>query len=79
MAVIIYGTKKKIKVDKPLGVQTCPNCGHPVEMSMAHEKGYFHIYYIPLVPFVGWRVKLCPNCGIVQKYDRKEFKAILKQ
>lgn len=79
MGVIIYGTKKNIKSDKNLGVQVCKNCGHRVEMALAHETGYFHIYYIPLVPIGGWKVKLCPVCGISEKLDGATFKALKKQ
>lgn len=79
MAVIVYGTKRKLKPNKSLGVQQCPNCGHQTEMMLAHEAGYFHICYIPLVPLSGWKVKVCPNCGIIEKYSKKEFKELVKQ
>lgn len=78
MAVIYYGTKKKIHIDKALGVQTCPNCGHQVEMSLAHESGYFHIYWIPLFPLGGWKIKACPVCGVAQKLTSEEFKTLKK-
>ena len=75
MAVVYYGTRRKVKVDRSLGVQ---NCGHEVEMSLAHESAYFHIYWIPLVPLSGWKFKACPNCGISQKVTPEEFKALKK-
>lgn len=78
MAVIYYGTKKKLHIDKALGVQTCPNCGHQVEMSLAHESGYFHIYWIPLFPLGGWKIKACPVCGVSQKLTSEEFKTLKK-
>lgn len=78
MAIIYYGTKKKVKIDKSLGAQICPNCGHHVEMSLAHESGYFHIYWIPLVPLGGWKFKACPNCGISQKLTSEEFRTLKK-
>lgn len=78
MAVIYYGTKKKLHIDKVLGVQTCPNCGHQVEMSLAHESGYFHIYWIPLFPLGGWKIKACPVCGVSQKLTAEEFKTLKK-
>lgn len=78
MAVVYYGTKKKLHIDKALGVQTCPNCGHQVEMSLAHESGYFHIYWIPLFPLGGWKIKACPVCGVSQKLTAEEFKTLKK-
>lgn len=76
MAIVYYGTKKKVKIDKSLGTQTCPNCGHQVEMALAHEAGYFHIYCIPLFPLSGWKIKACPVCGIAEKLTKEEFKAL---
>lgn len=78
MAVIFYGTKKKIKTDKSLGVQTCPNCGHEVELSLAHESGYYHIYWLPLFPIIGWKFKACPKCGMAKKLTSQEFKELKK-
>lgn len=79
MGVIVYGKKRKLKIDKNLGVQTCPNCGHQVELALAHEHGYIHIYYIPLIPFGGWKIKMCPVCGVAEKLDGATFKALKKQ
>lgn len=78
MAYVIYGTRRKIKIDKSLGVQICPNCGHNVEMSLAHESGYHHVYYIPVFPYIGWKIKACPNCGIAEKLTKEEFNTIKK-
>lgn len=78
MAVIYYGTKRKVKIDKSLGIQECPNCGRQIEMSLAHEKGYVHIYWIPIFPLGGWKFKACPNCGVSQKLTSAEFKALKK-
>lgn len=78
MSIIIYGKKRKLKIDKSLGIQTCPNCGRNIEMSLAHEKGYYHIYWIPVFPFRGWKFKACPNCGVSQKLSSAEFKALKK-
>lgn len=74
--VVIYGTKTKLKFDKSLGVQTCPNCGNYVELSVAHESKYAHIYHIPLMPLPGWKLKFCPNCGVAQKLTKDEFKSL---
>lgn len=79
MATIVYGIRHKIKRKKTLGVSECPNCRHTVEMVLAREGGYFHICFIPLIPLSGWKVKLCPNCGIVQKFSKQEFKELVKQ
>jgi len=74
MGVIIYGVKHKVKIDKSLGVTNCPNCGHQVELSLAHETNAAHLYYIPLIPLGGWKLKVCPKCGIAQKLTPQEYK-----
>lgn len=76
MTVVYYGVRKKLKVDRSLGVQICPNCGHQVEMGLAHESAYAHIFWIPIIPLGGWKVKMCPNCGIVEKLTGAGFKAL---
>jgi len=79
MAMIYYGTRRKLKVDKSLGVKICPNCGHQTEQSLAHEACSFTIYFIPVFFYSGWRIKLCPNCGVVEKLTKAQFKEIKAQ
>lgn len=75
--LVVYGTKRKIKIDKELGPMTCTNCGHNVNASLAHEAGYHHIYYIPIFPYLGGAdIIACPNCGIMRVLDREEFLSI---
>lgn len=72
--LVIYGTKKKLKVDKDLGMTTCSNCGHSVKASLAHEGGYHHIYYIPIFPYLnGAKIIACPNCGIMKVLTKDEY------
>ncbi|MCF0127271.1 MAG: zinc-ribbon domain-containing protein [Pseudobutyrivibrio sp.] len=74
--LIIFGRGQKIKNDKSLGPQTCPNCNHEANLTLAHEKRYFHIFWIPVFFFKGWKVITCPNCGIAKRLDKKEFKEL---
>ena len=74
MATICYGTVKKLKIDKSLGKQICPNCKHEIKLVLAHEGGYCHICWIPVFPYSGWKVKACPVCGISEKLTKQEFK-----
>ena len=76
MATVVYGVKKKVKLDKSLGVQTCPNCGHSVELQLARETGYGHLYYIPLLPLPTLKMKACPNCGLAQILSSEEYKQL---
>lgn len=72
--MVVYGTRKKLKNIKSLGRMRCTNCGHEVEASLAREGGYFHICYIPVFPHLGYKIILCPHCGIMKKLTNEEFK-----
>lgn len=76
MATVVYGVRRKVKIDKSLGVQACPNCGHTVELSLARETKMGHIYYIPLLPLPSLKIKACPNCGLAQIISNDEYKQL---
>jgi hypothetical protein len=61
--VIIYGSKKKLKLDKDLGRCICPNCHHQVERTLAREKTYVTLFYIPVLGWTSKKFILCPCCG----------------
>lgn len=77
--IIVYGTRKKIKIDRDLGRMTCTNCGYDVNASLAHESCYAHFCYIPVFPYTGIRMRFCPNCGIMETLTKEEFKEIKNQ
>ncbi len=73
----VYGTRKKIKKIRDLGQMTCTNCGHSINAVLAKEVGYCHFCYIPVFPYLmGYKIILCPNCGIMRKLDNEEFQSL---
>ena len=74
--MVVYGTRKKLKNIKPLCRMMCTNCGHEVDASLAKEGGYFHICFIPVFPHLGYKMILCPCCGIMKKLTNEEFKEL---
>ena len=74
--MVVDGTKKKLKTVKKLGRMRCTNCGHDVEASLTKEAGYFDICFIPVFPHLGYKIILCPNCGIMKKLTNEEFKEL---
>ena len=74
--MVVYGTRKKLKNIKPLGRMRCTNCGHEVDASLAKEGGYFHICFIPVFPHLGYKMILCPCCGIMKKLTNEELKEL---
>ena len=59
--VIIYGSKKKLKLDKDLGRCVCPNCHHQVERTLAREKTYVTLFYIPVLGWTSKKFLLVPS------------------
>lgn len=72
--IVTYGTRKKLKNIKPLGRMRCTNCGHEVEATLTKETGYHHVCFIPVFPAFGYKIILCPCCGIMKKLTNDEFK-----
>lgn len=71
--IIYYGTKKKLKMVKPLGRMVCTNCGYEVDATLAKETGYHHVFLIPVFPAFGLKIILCPHCGIMKNLTKDEF------
>lgn len=74
--VVIYGTKKKMKIEKSLGYGICPRCHHNVELALAREKTLATIYYIPIFGWTSKRMILCPCCGDSELLTSAKFKEI---
>ena len=74
--VIIYGLKKKIKVEKNLGYGVCPRCHHNVERSLGKEKTYPTLYHIPIFVWTSKHVVLCPCCGDSELLTSAQYKQI---
>jgi len=72
--VIVYGYKTKLKVQKNLGVDICPNCGYSTEKVLAKEKRQFTVFYIPIFSQTLRKGLICPNCGMYKTLSSAEFK-----
>ena len=73
---IVYGTRKKLKIDKSLGHQVCPNCHHEVERALAREKTSITLFYIPTIGWTSKKFILCPCCGDSQILNGAEYKEL---
>ncbi|MCR5641311.1 MAG: zinc ribbon domain-containing protein [Lachnospiraceae bacterium] len=75
---ILYGTRRKIKIDRSLGNRVCPNCHHTVEQSLAREKAAATIFFIPVFGWTTKRMIYCPCCGTAKMLSRSEYKEMKK-
>ena len=73
---ILYGTRKKVKVDKDLGRSVCTNCHHETAQALAREKTAVTIFYIPVLGWTSRRMILCPCCGEARTLTSAEYKEI---
>ena len=75
---ILYGTRKKVKVIKPLRTDKCVNCNHVTEKSLAREKCSVTIFFIPVFTWTTAKFELCPVCGKSKMLSGAEFKELKK-
>lgn len=75
---ILYGTRKKIKLDKDLGRCKCPNCHHDVERSLAREKTAITVFYIPVFGWTSKKLIICPCCGDSEVLTGSRYKELKK-
>ena len=63
MGIVFYGTKVV-----PVGVDEsfirCPACESHQHADVMIESHYFHIYWIPIMPFDKTALIICQNCGL---------------
>jgi hypothetical protein len=74
--LIIYGTRKKLKLDRNLGRGVCPNCHHDVERSLAREKFAVTLFYIPVLGWTSKRLIVCPCCGDSEVLTGGQYKEL---
>ena len=71
---ILYGTRKKVKMDRNLGQRVCPNCHHTTEQALAREKTALTLFYIPVFGWTSKRMVFCPCCGESRELKASEYK-----
>ncbi len=80
MAVIVWGThvfnsNKGFHGDKV----KCPNCDRVYAPSYVKSAYWFHLEFIPLIPYKSTYFKACPICGYGVELKGKEGKAEVKE
>lgn len=80
MAVIWWGTHVFNSFKGFYGDKTeCPNCGRTYAPSYVKNNYWFHIEFIPLIPYKSTYFKACPICGYGVQLKGKEGKAEIKE
>ena len=57
----------------------CPDCGRVYAPAYVKSSFWFHIEFIPLIPYKSMYRKFCPVCGYGVEMKGKEGKAELKE
>lgn len=73
---ILYGTRQKVKIVKPLRKDRCMVCNHVTEKALAKEKKSFTVFFIPLFTWTTLKFIFCPVCGRSKILTNAEYKEI---
>jgi len=71
---IIFGRKVRDKDYGPSYPFHCPRCDNGVYYHAYKWRSWFHIFWIPLIPWFSHKELVCPICQAGIELDRSEFK-----
>ena len=74
--VVVYGSRRYLKLDGSLGQSVCTNCGYTTEKTLGREMFSMHIFYIPIFRRTSRRVVICPTCGMERQLTSAEYKQL---
>ena len=71
---IIFGRKVRDKDYGPSYPQNCPHCDNEVYFHAYKWRSWFHIFWIPLIPWRAHRELVCPICQSRIDLEKSAFK-----
>ena len=74
--MVIFGIKEKIIKKSLLSNVTCSECKEHVSMTYIIESKYFHLYWIPILPYKKVTHVFCNECDSV--FKKKQFSENIK-
>jgi ribosomal protein L40E len=72
---IIFGFKTRTKEHGPSYPLHCPNCDNDEVYHAFKQRRWFHIFWIPLIPWTADRALVCPTCGVSLELTKSEFES----
>lgn len=72
---IIFGRKVREKDYGPSYPLNCPHCDNEVYYHAYKWRSWFHIFWIPLIPWTSHKELVCPICQAGFELERSAFKA----
>lgn len=70
---IIFGTKTRTKEHGPAYPSHCSHCENDAYMHAGKWRTWFHIFWVPLIPWFATRALVCPICGMAWELNRTEY------
>ena len=61
----IMGIDAKVSKAGVLHVPNCPVCGGQAPLHVVRRYQYFHVFFLPLIPFNSHYIATCPGCASV--------------
>jgi hypothetical protein len=74
----IYGTRTKMIGTSDVFFYKCPYCEETNTTSVAFFSKYYHLFFIPVLPFAKEAYASCSHCGVGRK-DTKFGPELVKQ
>ena len=61
----IMGINAKVSEAGALHLPNCPVCGGAAPFHIARRYQYFHLFFLPLIPFNSHYMATCPGCASI--------------
>ncbi len=58
--------------------ESCGACGRTYKKALMKYTSWFHIYYIPLIPYKKTYFNMCPICGAGYDVDKNTAKSLIQ-
>lgn len=71
---VIFGLKRRVKEYGAAYPAYCPHCDNEVVYQLVKTRRWFHIYWIPLIPFTANRMLMCPICQVIVDLSISQFR-----
>lgn len=71
---VIFGLKRRTKQFGACYPSHCINCRNNEYLHLQKERKWFHIFWIPLIPWTAAWYLVCPRCGLSVRLVKQEAK-----
>lgn len=78
IAFIIFGLKRRDKDHGGALPAACEHCRNDVMLHPYGWRTWFHIFWIPIIPWTATRTLTCPICGSSVEVDKQSYEEAIE-